>query len=265
MAAIEQRLGRARTNGALQDRRKHQAGEWLEQAVRERLLAEFTGDAAIATAMQQAQADVAGGRALPVPCAGAAGDAEATVIRLAGDGDFDAIAAITNHYIRTTAIHFGYEDVTAAELRTQWRDKTDDLYPWLVTTDHDGDVIGYAKAGPLARARAAYQWSTGPASTPTRAGAGIGLGAPLYRRLLDVLRAQGFCAAIGGIALPNAASVGLHERLGFVHTGTVPQAGRKFDRWHDLGFWHLRLQPGSPAPTAPQTPARAFSFMRELP
>ncbi len=63
--AIEQRLARARSNGALQDRRQRQAGEWLDHAVRERLLAEFTGDTAIAAALQQARADVAGGRALP--------------------------------------------------------------------------------------------------------------------------------------------------------------------------------------------------------
>ena len=67
----------------------------------------------------------------------------AAVLRLAHAEDFDAIAAITNHYIRTTAIHFGYEETTADELRPTWRDGP---YPWLVSS-RGGDVVGYAKAG----------------------------------------------------------------------------------------------------------------------
>jgi L-amino acid N-acyltransferase YncA len=67
---------------------------------------------------------------------------------------------------------------------------------------------------------------------------GRGLGTALYRTLLGELQRRGFHAAIGGIALPNAASVRLHERLGFRHAGTIPEAGWKFERWHDLGFWH---------------------------
>jgi L-amino acid N-acyltransferase YncA len=179
-----------------------------------------------------------------------------TTIRLATDGDFTAIAAITNHYIRTTAIHFGYEDVTADEVRATWREHHD-VHPWLVCCDSD-DVLGYAKSGAF-RARAAYRWivETGIYFAPAHTGRG--LGAPLYQRLLAVLRAQGFHAAIGGIALPNAASVRLHERLGFVHAGTVPRAGRKFDRWHDLGFWHLALQEAAHAPHTLLTPAAAFA------
>ncbi len=80
----------------------------------------------------------------------------------------------------------------------------------------------------------------------------------LYRRLLAALTAQGFHAAIGGIALPNPASVRLHERLGFVATGTIPRAGRKFDRWHDLGFWHLGLQASDHTPSELLTPRAAF-------
>lgn len=65
--------------------------------------------------------------------------------RLAHEADFETIAAITNHYIRTTAIHFGHEAVTADELRELWRSHAD-LYPWLVA-DQQGRVLAYAKAG----------------------------------------------------------------------------------------------------------------------
>lgn len=179
------------------------------------------------------------------------------MIRLADADDFDALATITNHYIRTTTIHFGYQDVTADELRAIWREPLD-VYPWLVTTDDDGDVLGYAKAG-VWRARAAYLWTTETGIYLAPSWCRRGLGEPLYRRLLAVLRAQGFHAAIGGIVLPNAGSVRLHERLGFTPAGIIQRAGRKFDRWHDVGFWHLSLQPAEQAPTALRTPAAAFA------
>ncbi|MBL8728371.1 MAG: N-acetyltransferase [Planctomycetes bacterium] len=177
-------------------------------------------------------------------------------IRLAADGDFDAIAAITNHYIRHTAIHFGAEDVPAATLRALWCAHAD-VYGWLVAERH-GEVVGYAKAGEF-RTRAAYRWTTETGIYLAPAHRGRGLGAPLYRRLLEVLRAQGFHTAVGGITLPNPASVRLHERLGFVHWGTVAHAGRKFDAWHDVGFWQLMLQPADHAPQPLLSPAAAFA------
>jgi phosphinothricin acetyltransferase len=184
------------------------------------------------------------------------------VIRLAGADDFAAIAAITNHYIRHTAIHFGQDDVTAAELRAAWQ--ASDVHPWLVTTAPGGDVLGYAKSG-VWRARAAYRWITETGIYLEPASCGRGLGEPLYRRLLAVLQAQGYHAAVGGIALPNDKSVRLHERLGFLHRGTFPRAGRKFDRWHDLGFWHLTLQAAEHVPGALRPCSEAFAATDEPP
>jgi L-amino acid N-acyltransferase YncA len=178
-------------------------------------------------------------------------------VRLVETGDFAAIAAITNHWIRTTAIHFGYEDVPEEALRSAWREH-DATHPWLVTADDAGTVLGYAKAGEW-RTRAAYAWTTETGIYLRPDARGRGLGAPLYARLLAVLRAQGFHGAIGGIALPNPASVRLHERLGFVAIGTFPRVGRKHDRWHDVGFWHLPLQPHDHVPQQLLPPARAFA------
>lgn len=178
------------------------------------------------------------------------------LLRLATAEDFAAIAAITNHYIRSTAIHFGAQDVAAAELQALWREH-EQLYPWLVA-ERDGSVVGYAKAG-VYRARAAYRWITETGIYLDPGHVGRGFGRLLYERLLAVLRLQGFHSAIGGIALPNATSVALHERLGFVHCGTVLRAGRKFDRWHDVGFWQLMLQPADLAPGPIDTPANAFA------
>jgi phosphinothricin acetyltransferase len=165
------------------------------------------------------------------------------VIRPAIADDFDAIAAITNHYIATTAIHFGDALETGATLRAAWA--ASDRHPWLVADD--GGVIGYAKAGAY-RARAAYAWTAevGLYLAPDRVGRGVGTA--LYRALIDELRARGFRSAIGGIALPNPRSVALHERLGFAPAGVVRAAGWKHGAWHDVGFWQLMLRADDGAP-----------------
>ena len=75
--------------------------------------------------------------------------------------------------------------------------------------------------------------------------AGMGLGSRLYQALLQDLRARGVHAVLAGIALPNNASVGLHEAFGFIQVGQMREVGRKFDQWLDVGYWQLLLnQPG---------------------
>ena len=109
-------------------------------------------------------------------------------------------------------------------------------------------IVGRRQVGPGGSQEAHRRVGLPDQNVVPRLAFGRGLGEPLYRTLLDVLRAQGFHAAIGGIALPNPASVRLHERLGFVACGTVQRAGRKFDAWHDVGFWQLFLHDERHAP-----------------
>jgi phosphinothricin acetyltransferase len=178
------------------------------------------------------------------------------------DSDFDAIAALTNVFIRTTAIHFAYEDVSAAELLAAFREH-EAVYPFLVA-ESGGAFAGFAKAGPW-RTRAAYRWTveTGVYVAPERHGQGIG--GMLYRRLLEVLKVQGFRTVVGGITLPNAASVALHERSGFRASGVVQHAGFKFGKWHDVGFWQLDLRPGDPAAPTLLTPLQAWERSHQRP
>ena len=154
--------------------------------------------------------------------------------------DFETIAAITNHYIATTVIHFGYEPVAARELRGTW-EATRARFPWLVT-EEAGVVVAYAKAG-VWRERAAYQWTAECGLYVADAQRGRGLGRAIYGALLDELRARGFRSAIGGITLPNEPSVKLHEALGFAPAGVFREVGFKQDRWWDVGFWQKRLVP----------------------
>jgi L-amino acid N-acyltransferase YncA len=151
--------------------------------------------------------------------------------------DFDVLTAITNDVIATTAIHFGYEPLGQDDLRDLWA-AHHERFPWLTLTDDAGTILGYAKAGTW-RERAAYQWTCETTIYMAPAARGQGLGRALYRSLLDACVLRGFHSAIGGISLPNAASVRLHEALGFTAVGVVKHAGRKFDRWHDVGFWQI--------------------------
>ena len=161
-------------------------------------------------------------------------------IRPAREEDFAALAAITSHYIATTAIHFGYEPVTADDLAASWR--KDDRYPWLVL--EDAQVLGYAKAG-VWRERAAYRWTCEVGLYLAHDARGRGLGTALYRELLAELPRRGFHSAVAGVTLPNPASRALHERLGFVSVGVVRHAGFKHEQWHDVEFFQKMLTPGA--------------------
>jgi phosphinothricin acetyltransferase len=164
------------------------------------------------------------------------------IIRLARDDDFDAIAAITNHYIATTTIHFAYEPITAEYVRALWRKS--DRHPWFVADD--GGVLGYAKAGTW-RDRAAYDWTTEVGLYIADASRGRGIGRQLYTKLLDELTARAFRSAIAGITLPNEASVKLHHELGFVSVGVVREAGWKHGRWNDVEFYQKPLSAKDPS------------------
>lgn len=174
------------------------------------------------------------------------------LIRAAEPGDFPSIAALNNHFILHTAIHFGYEPVSPAAMETQWREQRE-RYPWLVAVV-DGAFAGYCKAG-VWRERSAYAWTPEAGIYVEERVRRRGVGAALYRRLFEALRAQGYQTVVGGITLPNEPSVRLHESVGFVHVGTVARAGWKFGRWHDVGFWQRALaEPGAEA--APIRPPR---------
>jgi phosphinothricin acetyltransferase len=61
--------------------------------------------------------------------------------------------------------------------------------------------------------------------------------------------------AVAGITLPNDASVGLHEAIGFEPVGVYTRMGWKLGAWRDVGWWQLDLAPGSDGhPTEPSPP-----------
>lgn len=114
-----------------------------------------------------------------------------------------------------------------------------DSLPWLVA-EVSGQVVGYAYASKW-KGRCAYQYSVESTVYLSSGQAGKGLGKTLYSALIDTIRASGMHAVMGGIALPNAASVGLHEHLGFKKVAHFEQVGFKQNRWVDVGYWQLLL------------------------
>ena len=166
-------------------------------------------------------------------------------IRPVRDDDFDAITAITNHYITTSSIHFAYEPLTVDELRGMWHGYRA-KFPWLVT-EVDGRVLGYAKAGTW-RDRKAYDWTVETGIYIANDARGQGLGKPLYIALLDELTARGFHSVVAGITLPNDPSIRMHEQLGFTACGTVQEAGWKAGGWHAVSFWQKFLRAAGSSP-----------------
>ena len=113
-----------------------------------------------------------------------------------------------------------------------------------------GDVVGYAY-GTKHRVRAAYQWSVDVSICVHAAYRRRGIARGLYASLFGILAAQGFFNAYAGIALPNPASVALHESLGFQALGVYRDVGYKLGAWHDVGWWQLVLKRHDISPSVP--------------
>jgi phosphinothricin acetyltransferase len=174
-------------------------------------------------------------------------DRAAARLRVATPDDAAAVRAVYAPNITDSATSF--EDVVPSteEMRTRIT-ATLATTPWLVC-ERAGEVIGYAYASKH-QARAAYQWSADASVYVSAAARRLGVGRGLYTALFTLARLQGYCAIHAGITLPNAASVGLHEALGFTPVGIYPKVGYKRGAWHAVGWWQLELAPrdGAPAP-----------------
>ena len=182
----------------------------------------------------------------------------AVLVRLAGAADAAAIAAIYRPYVEGSRISFEEEAPDADEIERRMRGDVPGQYPWLLA-EQDGGVVGFASSSPF-RSRPAYRWvvETGVYLKPEAARRGFGRA--LLSRMVELLERQGYVSAIGAIALPNAASVALHESLGFVHTGTYRQVGFKLGEWIDVGLWQRDLAPRSAAVAEPRPYAEVASI-----
>ena len=188
-------------------------------------------------------------------------------IRVATASDAAAVRDIYRPVIETTAISFELVVPSEDEMASRITGRQP-AHPWLVAEGDDGlhrragqgaghGVVGYAYAGRFS-GRAAYDWSVETSIYLADAARGRGVGRSLYAALLALLTAQGYRQAMGGIALPNQASVRLHERAGFTLVGVYRAVGWKFGTWHDVAWWQRSLAGPDGPPTAP-TPLSELS------
>jgi L-amino acid N-acyltransferase YncA len=170
----------------------------------------------------------------------ASGNETPGIIRLVTERDAEQVADIYAPNVADTSISFELEPPGADEMRRRI-EATIQRYPWLVCESHDGRVLGYVYAGAHG-SRAAYQWSVDVSVYVHNDARRRGLGRALYTSLFAALDLQGFYNAYAGATLPNPASVGLHESVGFRPVGIYRGVGYKLGAWHDVVWWHLSIR-----------------------
>lgn len=162
------------------------------------------------------------------------------LIREAGPADAGAIAAIYNDAVAHTTAIWNDTLVDAAN-RAAWMAERQRLgYPVLVAVADDGTVLGYASFGDW-RAFDGYRHTVEHSvyvRVDQRRG---GIGRALMAALIERARQIGKHVMVAGIEAGNTASIRLHEELGFIRVGLMPQVGMKFGRWLDLTFLQLIL------------------------
>ena len=160
------------------------------------------------------------------------------MIRACRLSDAAQICAIYNHHVLNTVVTFEETPVSVDEMARRIGAVTE-KWPWLVW-EEQGTTAGYAYAA-MWKERSAYRFSVESTVYVAEDLVRRGIGAALYRALLPDLKQRGAHCVIGGIALPNAASVALHEKLGFEKIGHFKEVGFKHGRWVDVGYWALIL------------------------
>jgi phosphinothricin acetyltransferase len=167
-------------------------------------------------------------------------------VRPGAESDLLALTDIYNHYVRETPITFDTTVFTPEE-----------RHPWLLSHPVDGphrlmvagaadpsgnsqEILGYATSSAF-RPKPAYETSVEVSIYLVPHAGGRGVGTLLYKALFEALADEDLHRAYAGIALPNEASVRLHERFGFRHVGTYREVGRKFGRYWDVAWYEKDL------------------------
>lgn len=150
--------------------------------------------------------------------------------------DAQAIAAIYNYYVLHSIATFEEIVIDAEEIKKRILAVTQ-KYPWIVY-EADGEIIGYAYASEW-RSRFAYRFAVESTVYLKPKTTKKGIGSLLYKELINLLIVADFHIILGCVSLPNKPSVVLHEKFGFKKVGHFTEAGYKFNKWVDVGFWEL--------------------------
>ena len=157
------------------------------------------------------------------------------MIRVARESDAKQIAEIYNDYVATTVISFD-ESPQPSEKFAQSITKGD---PWFIY-EEDGQVAGFAYAVQW-KVKNAYRFIYESTIYLARENASKGNGSKLYKQLIEDCKSRGLHSLIACIALPYDISANFHEKHGFKKVGHISEAGFKFEKWVDVGYWQLIL------------------------
>lgn len=171
-------------------------------------------------------------------------------IRLVTPEDAESVAAIYAPIVLKTTISFEWDPPSAEDFRARMT-KTLVKYPWFVAIDESEKVAGFVYASGH-RDPPSYQWSVNTSVFIREDARGQGVGTALYAELFKQLVSLGYYRAFAGVALPNPASVALHESLGFRPVGVYEGVGFKFGAWRDVGWWQKELQTPASHPELPR-------------
>lgn len=165
------------------------------------------------------------------------------LIRDATNDDLPGILVIYNDVIATSTAVYSYDPATLAD-RAQWMQaRQQQGFPVLVAVDGE-EVLGFASYGEWRGAWPGYKYTVEHSVHVTAGQRGTGIGRQLVEHLIIAAQNAGKHVMIGAIDAENAASIRLHERLGFKAVAHFHQVGFKFDRWLDLVFMQRIIEGG---------------------
>lgn len=173
-----------------------------------------------------------------------------TTIRLVEPENSEQIRNIYAPHVRESPVSFEVTPPTTDEMASRIESDHPE-HPWLVCED-TGEILGYAYAGPH-RTRDAYQWSVDSSVYVHEEHRQNGIARGLYSSLFEILRLQGFYNVYAGVALPNPASVGFHESMGFAPVGVYENAGYKNGAWHDVRWFQRSIAGYTSVPEPPRS------------
>jgi len=161
------------------------------------------------------------------------------MIREAMEEDAKAIAEIYNYYIQNTIITFEETEIDVANIAERIRAVKESRFSWLVALESE-NVIGYAYSCKW-NDRTAYRNTAEVSVYLSHTNKFKGWGTKLYEALFSSLCKKSIHIVIGGITLPNPASVTIHEKFGMEKVAHFKEVGYKFGEWLDGGYWQMRL------------------------
>lgn len=152
--------------------------------------------------------------------------------------DVQQLLDIYNYYVINTVVTFDIEPLSLISFEEKLEGINKD-FPVLVYEENN-EILGYAY-GSKWRPKPAYNKTVETTVYVKNGFGGKQIGSKLYGNLLNKLRYLEYHVVLGGLTLPNEASVKLHEKFGFKKVSHFKEVGRKFDTWLDVGFWQLKL------------------------